>query len=81
MRAQAQQVYANIGQVLQAAGATPAQIVRIDTYYTDLDHRTDILEVRDAFFQGNRPCSVAVVVKSLASPDWLIEVQGIAVLD
>lgn len=81
IRAQARQVYENVARVLDAAGARFDQIVRLDTYYRDVAHRAAILEVRREFLAGHRPCTVAVVVQSLADPDWLIEVQAIAVLD
>ena len=81
IRAQTQQVYENVARVLDAAGARFDQIVRLDTYYRDVGHRGTILDVRKEFLAGHRPCTVAVVVQSLADPDWLIEVQAIAVLD
>jgi enamine deaminase RidA (YjgF/YER057c/UK114 family) len=81
IRAQAAQVYKNIATVLRAAGATVEQIVRLETYYLDVADRSAILDVRRSFLHDHRPCTVGVVVKSLADPDWLIEVQAIAVLD
>jgi enamine deaminase RidA (YjgF/YER057c/UK114 family) len=80
IRAQAQQVFENLVRVLAAGGATVADLVRVDSYYVDADHRADILEVRRRFFGDHRPCSTSVVVKGLARPEWLLEVQAIAVV-
>jgi 2-iminobutanoate/2-iminopropanoate deaminase len=81
IRAQTTQVYENIATVLRAARATVEQIVRLETYYLHVADRSAILEIRRSFLHDHRPCSIGVVVKSLADPDWLIEVQAIAVLE
>lgn len=81
IRAQADQVFRNIGRVLEAADARFDQIVRLETYYRDTTHLSAILDVREKFLRGHRPCTTAVVVESLSQTEWLIEVQAIAVVE
>ena len=43
-------------------------------------HRAELLPVREEFFGKKMPASTLVAVAALAHPDWLIEVEAIAVL-
>lgn len=78
--AQARVVFQAIQAHLEAAGGSLADLVKLTTYLTDIRHRADILPVREAFFGKKLPASTLVAVDSLAHPDWLIEVEAIAVL-
>lgn len=79
MKAQTRQVYENLKTVLAAAGATLADIVKLNTYITDQSKFMDMLEVRSEIFGANLPASTSVVVAGLAFPGLLIEVEAIAV--
>lgn len=81
IRAQARQVYRNLLAALRSAGAGPEHIVRLDSYYVDPSHRAAILEARREILGDIRPCSTSVIVAGLAAPEWLLEVQAIAVPD
>lgn len=78
--AQARQVFANIGLCLAAAGATFADIVKVTTFLTDIDDRSRINPVREEFFGDARPASTLVEVSALVLPEFLIEVEAVAVL-
>ena len=54
-------------------------IVKLNTYLTDIRYRPDLALVRQEFF-SKAPASTLVEVSALAHPDWLIEVEAIAVL-
>jgi len=83
-RAQATQVLENVKAALAAAGATFADVVKMNTYIVNLS--ADVLpvvrEVRAQYFPSeNLPASTLVGVTALAFPDLLIEVEVIAVVD
>ena len=78
--AQARQVFANMARVLAAAGATPADVVKVTVYLLDVDDRPKINPVREEFFGDARPASTLVEVSALAVPGAKVEVDAIAVL-
>jgi 2-iminobutanoate/2-iminopropanoate deaminase len=78
--AQARQVFANIRLVLAAAGATFADVVKVTTFLTNIDDRARINPVRQEFFGVARPASTLVEVSALVLPEFLIEVEAVAVL-
>ena len=65
---------------MEAAGGTLADVVKITTYVTDVRYRMDFRTVRDGFFGQHRPASTMVQVSSLSHPDYMIEVEAIAVV-
>jgi reactive intermediate/imine deaminase len=79
--AQARQVFANMGLVLTAAGATPADVVKVTVFLLDVDDRPAINPVRQEFFGDARPASTLVEVSRLAVPGALLEIEAIAHLD
>jgi enamine deaminase RidA (YjgF/YER057c/UK114 family) len=78
--AQAREVFRSIKAQVEAGGGTMASIVKINTYLTDIRHRTELIPVREEFFGKKSPASTLVGVAALAQPDWLIEVEAIAVI-
>ena len=80
MRAQIRQVGENIKAALAAAGATLADIVKTNTYVTDIDEFFKHVDVRMEYF-GAMPTSTTVEVRRLAHPDLLVEIEVIAVVD
>ncbi len=81
--AQAEQVYRNLQAVLEAAGSGLDRIVKMTTYTTSLEYRPAIREVRGRFFGplNYDPPNTFVVISSLATPDYLLEVEAIAVVE
>ena len=80
MRAQLRQVGENIKAALAAAGATLADIVKTNTYVTDIEEFFKHVDVRMEYF-GALPTSTTVEVRRLAHPDLVVEVEVIAVVD
>ena len=73
----------NVGLAL-AAAASFANIVKITTYVVNYqpEHRTVIGKARAPFFEGEMPpASTLVGVAALALPEWLVEIEAIAVTD
>ena len=58
------------------------QVVKLNIYSTDLDaHLGVITKLRRAYFPNEPAASTTVQVPRLVHPDWLIEIEAIAVLD
>ena len=81
IRMQARQVFQNLQQVLQAAGGDLANLLKITTYITRSEDFPAVADVRRSVFPGELPASTLIVVTSLAQPELLIEVEGIAAID
>jgi len=85
MGAQATQAFTNLENILKAAGAGLADIVKLNIYLTEREHLLKMLEVRKKFFTERNaplpPGRTTVIVKSLGDPDSLIEIDGIAEID
>jgi enamine deaminase RidA (YjgF/YER057c/UK114 family) len=77
---QAEQVFANLQAVLEAAGGSFANLVMTTTYLTDAAYRPAFGEVRARCYGRDVPASTLVIVKGLANPDFLIEIDAIAVI-
>lgn len=80
IEAQANQVFENMRRVLQAAGASMSDIVNTTTYLTNVLYRPAVAEVRQRLGM-TEITSTLIVVPSLALPEFLIEVEAIAVVD
>lgn len=80
IKAQTQQVFANIKAVLEEAGGSLDNLVMTTTYITDRQYREGYNEVRRGMYKKDPPTSTLVIVKGLANEDYLIEIAGIAVL-
>jgi enamine deaminase RidA (YjgF/YER057c/UK114 family) len=83
LAAQARQVFGNLGRALAAAGARPEQVSKITIYV--VNYKRDeclpiIEEARIALFGDHKPADTVLGVATL-SPDYLIEVDAIAVID
>lgn len=82
--AQAEQVYANLKAALAAAGADMSQVFKMVTYVVDLTpaRAADIRKVRLRHLpEGAYPASTMVGTTALVHPDFLIEIEAIALLD
>ena len=75
---QARQVFSGIGQVLQAAGASFADVLKVTVFLTDINDRPKINPIRREFFGEHRPASTLVEVSRLVQPDAKVEVEAIA---
>jgi reactive intermediate/imine deaminase len=78
--AQAEAVFEAMRIVLAAAGATPADVVKVTVFLTNIDDRPAINPVRQEFFGEARPASTLVEVSRLAVPGAMLEVEAVAVL-
>lgn len=80
IKAQTRQTLENVRSVLEAAGATMDDVVKVTVFVTNVaEHFSQIHEVRAEFFKKDYPASTLVEVRSLANKDLLIEIEAIAV--
>ncbi len=79
--AQARQAFANVGAILEAAGASFADVAKVTIFLTDVDDRSKINPVRQELFGGARPASTLIEVPRLAIPGAKIEVEAVAALE
>jgi 2-iminobutanoate/2-iminopropanoate deaminase len=77
---QARQVFRNMGAVLDAGGASFADVVKVTIFLTDVDDRPLINPVRQEVFGETRPASTLVEISRLAIPGARIEVEAVAVV-
>ena len=80
MRAQLRQVGENVTAALEAAGASLGDLVKTTTFVTDIEEYFKHVDVRMAYFGAALPTSTTVEVRRLAHPDFLVEVEVIAVV-
>jgi reactive intermediate/imine deaminase len=74
---QTRQVFRNIQLALDEARASAADCLKVTVFLTDVDDRTRINPVRQAFFGAARPASTLIGVKALAKPEFKVEIEAI----
>jgi 2-iminobutanoate/2-iminopropanoate deaminase len=79
-KAQARGAYEAIEALVKSQGGTMANVIKITTYVTDMRYRIDLAPIREEFFGKKGPASTLVEIPSLAHPDWMIEIEAIAVV-
>ena len=80
VEAQAERAMANIKLLLDEAGGTLADIVKVIVYLTDIRYREPVYRVLGRWLKGVYPVSTGIVVSALARPEWLVEIDATAVL-
>jgi 2-iminobutanoate/2-iminopropanoate deaminase len=80
MRAQLRQTLENIRIALEAADASLADLVRTNTYVTDIDEYFKHVDVRMEYYIHAMPTSTTVEVRRLAQPELMVEIDAIAAL-
>ncbi len=79
---QTDRVYGNLQKVLEGAGGKMTDIVMLNIYCTDLEaFDKHTRPIRKRYFGDYYPATTAVEVKRLYRPEYMIEVEAIAVLD
>lgn len=79
--AQATQVMENIRTALQSVGGDLSNLVKTTIFITDPRFREALAGVRARYLSAPLPASTLVVCAALAHPDYLVEIEGVAVID
>jgi enamine deaminase RidA (YjgF/YER057c/UK114 family) len=80
MRAQLRQTLENLKAALEAAGASLDDLVRTNTYVTDIEEYFKHVDVRMEYYRHAMPTSTTVEVRRLAQPELTVEIDAIAAL-
>ncbi len=75
---QAKQIFGKIKGMVEAAGGTMADVVKVIIYVTNIKNNTKVWKARAEFFKDNFPVSTLVQVAALAAPEILVEIEAIA---
>lgn len=80
VEAQTEKAMANIAMLLEEAGSSVKDIVKVVVYLTDIRYRETVYRVMGRWLKGVYPVSTGLVVEALARPEWLVEIDATAVL-
>ena len=76
--AQAKAIFTKIRHLVEAAGGSMADIVKVTIFVTDIKNREKVWKARQEFFTGNFPASTLVQVAALATPELKVEIEAVA---
>jgi enamine deaminase RidA (YjgF/YER057c/UK114 family) len=77
---QAEQAMRNIARLLEEAGSSLEHVCKITIYLIDPRYREPVYRTVGKWLKGVFPVSTGLVVSGLARPEWLVEVDAIAVI-
>ncbi|MEL7089233.1 MAG: RidA family protein, partial [Planctomycetota bacterium] len=77
---QTHKVMQNIRQLLEEAGGSMEDLVKVVVYITDVRHREAVYRTMGEYIRDVHPVSTGLVVQALARPEWLVEIDGTAVI-
>lgn len=75
---QTRQIFRNLKAILDAAGASPADVAKVTVFMRDVAQRPLINPVRQEFFGPHRPASTLVEVSRLVRDEYLLEIEAYA---
>jgi reactive intermediate/imine deaminase len=81
LKAQTRQVFENLKAALASSGATLDGVVKITVFMTDASEIQAFRDIRDTYFPKEPPASTLVQVVRLARPEFLIEIEAVAVAE
>ena len=78
--AQTHKIMQNIKQLIEEAGGSIEHLVKVVVYITEVRHREAVYCTMGEYIKGVFPVSTGLVVQALARPEWLVEIDGTAVI-
>ena len=81
IEAQTRRAFARMQTILEAAGGTLDNLCTMTVFITDMRYGDEFVRLRGEILQRDFPASALIGVSHLASPDALVEIQAIAMLD
>jgi 2-iminobutanoate/2-iminopropanoate deaminase len=76
--AQAKAIFTKIRHLVEAAGGTMADVMKVTIFVTDISQREKVWQARREYFSGNFPASTLVQVAALADPSLKVEIEAVA---
>jgi enamine deaminase RidA (YjgF/YER057c/UK114 family) len=80
VEAQADKAMANIAMLLEEAGSSLDDVVKVTVYLVDVRYREAVYRTMGRWLKGVHPVSTGIVVSALARPEWLVEIDAVAVM-
>ena len=80
MTSQAEQVFQNLQTILEAHKSSFAKAIKATIYITDMSLLGEFNAVRAKYYGESKPASALVEVSALVDPDWMLEVELIALV-
>jgi 2-iminobutanoate/2-iminopropanoate deaminase len=80
IKQQTHQVCRNLAAALEAAGGSLSDVVRVDVFVRNIEHFSEIHEVRREYFSSPAPASTMLEVSKMVDPEMLIEINAVASL-
>jgi 2-iminobutanoate/2-iminopropanoate deaminase len=77
---QARQIFMRIRLICEGAGGSLADVVKMTIFVVNIRNNTEVWRARRECFSGDFPASTLVEVRSLASPETLVEIEAVAYL-
>ena len=81
IRAQTKQALSNLEEAVKASGGTKKDIAAIRVYMTNRDDLEGMRQARGGFWEGTPPASTLLFISGLVRPEFLIEIEALAVVD
>ena len=75
---QSKVIFEKIQKLVEAAGGRMSDVVKLSIFVVNIAHRQKVWAARREFFTGDFPCATLVEIRSLASPDILVEIEAVA---
>ena len=75
---QAKAIFSKIRHLVEAAGGSMADVMKVTIFVTDITQREKVWQARREFFTGNFPASTLVQVAALATPALKVEIEAVA---
>ncbi len=77
---QSKVIFDKIKALIEAAGGTMADIVKVNVFLTDVNDRQQVWEARREYFEGDFPVSTLLEISKLVHPDMLVEIEAVGFL-
>lgn len=78
--AQTNQAMSNIKELLEEAGSSLEDIVKLVVYMTDVRYREPVYQAMGTWLKGVHPVSTGIIVSGFARPEWVVEIDATAVI-
>ena len=77
---QSKVIFDKIKALIEAAGGTMADIVKVNIFLADINDRQQVWEARREYFAGDFPVSTLLEISKLVHPDMLVEIEAVGML-
>jgi enamine deaminase RidA (YjgF/YER057c/UK114 family) len=80
MYSQARQTFDRIRALMEAAGGSMSNIVKLTIFVTDISERKEVWRAREEYFSGNFPACSLIGITALATPELKVEIEAVGIL-